>query len=445
MTTADTNLSRLTQLAAAGQLPAPVPAAPTGRDFYVFIDGANKTMKESEIALLLVGKPELATNLPVVLTAEAAGGWKNATQYGITAPAPAAPPAPPAPPAAPPAPPTPLAPPAAPVQAAPAQIVHEATRIDVGAPVAGTNVVITNGPQSSLPISVDSDADAEAVLRNLFTPGTSTVPSIADAMNEVADAGGMAHSLPIAQLKSGNWEVPKQIDPKLAEHMPVGNRPIVSVYVCHRIGATGWEGAGSKGSGNKAPKWRFVLPHPKVMPDALEYIKEVTRHSRRMQMTKAEKKEKFDFVGRMTLCADILCWRPGVGFHVLVVSGYGPASETINNLDEADKKGLTGLTCSFEIDGKEVVNKAVMKADPAAKNAKWDEEFVKISADGGSERAVSILAAWRDLTSRDRKTVATTMLAFMQGSDFDGLSLAKVTEILKTYNTIPDEPRVPRS
>lgn len=441
MTTADTNLARLTALAGAGGLPTPGATLTVDRDFYVFVDGVNKTMKESAIVAMLAAKPELGANLPVVLPSEAAAGWKNPNAYGIKAAAPAAPPAPVAPPA-PPAPPAPTAP------SAPAVVPQVEAQVMTPADVATNHAVtVAGGSAMILPESVNSDAEADEVLRGLLTMHTDNKSmSIADAMNESAESGGMAHKLPISQLKKGNWDIPKQVDSKLAEHLPTGNRPVIAIYMMHRVGATGWVGSGTKGA-SQPPKWRFALPHPKSNPEAYEFIKEVTRHSRRVQMTPGlktdtgvDKKVKFDHVGRMTLECHVLCWRPGVGFFELVVSGFDAASTTVENLEAADKKGLTSLTCSFEIDTKVTENKKVMKVDPTAKNAHWEFEFVKISADG-SEKALAVMNAWREYLARDRKTVANTLLEFMNTKDYDGLDLSEVTNILKQYNTIPDEPR----
>lgn len=440
MTTADTNLSRLTQLASAGQLPGAVKE----REFYIYLDGANQLKPESFISDMLAKTPALASTLPTVLPTETAGGWKTPQAYNITATVVA----PPAPPMAPPAPPAPAAPPAPPVVAK-VEVIHEAVRET--APASAMTVTVANqGAMVALPGEVSSNEEADAIFHQLMASTGGAVGSIADAVSEIADAGGMSHKLPIAQLKGGNWDVPKQVDSKLAEHMPIGNRPYTAVYLCYRLGATGWQGGGAKGSGGKPPLWRFALPHPKVNPAAWDYIKEVIRHGRRVQFTPGlnqqtgvDKKAKFDGVGRMTPEVHVLCWRPIVGFFELVIGGYASTTETINSLDAADKNGLTNLTCSFSIETVKEINKKVAAIDPTAKNASWDSEIVKVSADG-SEKSAGILTTWREFCNRDRKTLVNTMLAFMNTTDFDGMTLPQIDVLLKKYNEIEDEPRVGR-
>lgn len=457
MSDAVTSLNRLTQLAGAGQLPAPVKE----REFYVYLDGQNQLKTEGFIAVMLAKDPGLSKTLPVVLPSDTAGGWKTPADYNI---APAAPLAPPAP-MTPPAPPAPPAPPVQPVEKA-AVVVEKVAVVEPKVqqavlapaqpaappqPVAPASLVPAV-PTSSVPATMSlpeavNDGNALAVLQFLTSAPAADTRSISDIVNEVADAGGMSHKLPIAQIRKGNWDVPKQIDTKISDHLPMGNRPYTAIYLCYRLAATGWQGSGTNGSGGKPPLWRFALPHPRVNASAYDFIKEVTRHSRNVQMTPGlvketgiDKKAKFDAVGRMTPELHILCWRPGAGFFILVVGGYGSVTETCPALDDADRKGMVAKPCSFEIEKRRVENKKVMKVNPTAANAFWDEEFLQVKGDG-SDRGLQILKEWQELQARDPVSVTNTLLEFMHTKDFEGMPLNEVEGLLKKYNEIPDEPR----
>jgi hypothetical protein len=54
-------------------------------------------------------------------------------------------------------------------------------------------------------------------------------------IGECIHSGGMAHKLPISQLKNGNWDVPKQIDSKIARASQRPRVGMIGMNFCCRV------------------------------------------------------------------------------------------------------------------------------------------------------------------------------------------------------------------
>jgi hypothetical protein len=222
--------------------------------------------------------------------------------------------------------------------------------------------------------------------------------------------------------------------------MPAGNRAFTAIYLAHRIGATGWIGAGGKEAAKAPPAWNYALPTPAVNPQAQDFITETIRQGRRVQMTKSDERVKFDAVGRITPTLHVLVWKANVGFMILDLSTYASVTESTPGLAEADQHGWRNAPCSFTIETSETVNKKVAAVDPTAKNAKWTTDFLKISADA-SPAGHSLKQAWVECVTRDQPAAAAALLSFHNAQDYNGLSLDEVAKIFQDYNSIVDAPR----
>lgn len=409
--------------------------------YFVYINGANANYTETQIQ-------ELAANgggdTPAVLQSEAAGGWKKVSDYVKTvATAPLAPPAAPLAPAAPAAPAAPEAPVVTPATTVvpvttitPATTVVPATQVIVATPETALSAPATF---TQLPTTVTSD-NAMAILSNLLQTAGPGAVSVASLVSETAEEGGAAHTLPYAQLKKSNWNIPKATATEIADFMPAGNRAFTAIYLAHRIGATGWVGAGSKEAAKAPPAWNYALPTPAVNAQAQDFITETIRQGRRVQMTKADDRVKFDAAGRITPTLHVLVWKANVGFMILDLGTYNSVTESTPGLAEADQHGWRNAPCSFTIETLETVNKKVAAADPNAKNAKWTTDYLKVSADA-SHAGHSLKQAWVDYVTRNKEAAAETILGFHNAKDYNGLSLEEVAKIFQDYNSIVDAPR----
>lgn len=279
---------------------------------------------------------------------------------------------------------------------------------------------------------VTTDEEAVNALALLMAPGEEM--SLAAIAASVDTGGGMSHSLPFATIKNDNWDVNQKYTPdEVYRFMPAGNRPFYAVYVAHRIGATGWIGAGSAGKGGNPPAWRFALPSPLVDPKAVDLVRETLKIGRKVQFTTSSDRVKFDDVGRLTPEIQILVWTPDCGFVVLVGAGHKTVDASLTNAAKVEKK--PGTPVKFGISVEETVNKRVQKADPNAKNAAWTDAVITVDVEAGSE-GERLFAAWNELKTRDVKTLATHVGHFKRATDYSGLTVEEVETLLSSYSEL---------
>ena len=302
-------------------------------------------------------------------------------------------------------------------------------------------------PAQTAPAAADASEEREVAIRTL----TPLISSDEEAMQALAaltsdfdeetslsaisasvDTGtGMSHTFPFASIRNENWDVNNKYMPEeIYRYMPAGNRPFYGVYICHRIGGTGWIGAGSAGKGGNPPAWRFALPDPRVVPSVAETARAVLKIGRKIQFTKGDERVKFDVIGRLTPEVHILVWTPECGFVILVGPGHKTVEDTLKDLEKVEKRPMTPVRFGLEID--EVVNKKVQKVDPNAKNASWTD--TRISVNIVAEKEIQrIGTAWQEFLSRDRVAVANAATNFRMASDFDGLSAEEVQTLADAY------------
>lgn len=281
--------------------------------------------------------------------------------------------------------------------------------------------------------------DAKAALTTLSTlmgeiPAALALSAIG---SELASEGGRSHTLPFASIRKGNWVSDKSVPEHIADHMPAGSRGYPCIYLAQRLGAVGWEGSGSAGSG-APPKWSFVLPTLRtslVEPAVVaELSRNVLKVGRKVQFTPSDDRVKFDTVGRLTPELQLLVWTPEAQFVVLIIPGYSPTQNTLDKLRQSEIEQTPGAPVRFAIEEEEVRNQRVMKTDPTAKNAVWTDHYVSAALDAGPTGS-RLLEAWKALRESDPVTLANTLKSFVDATDYAGLSVEAVAELLESYST----------
>lgn len=357
----------------------------------------------------------------------------------------APPPTPPAPAyTPPPAPPAPVvtqqdpAPSALSALVSPVQTMATPAPTPAPAPVADAGSVFTQPSASFLPAMAQNEAEAASTLALLLGRVPDSTIEIADAAAD-ADQGGMSFKQPFASCRKGNWSVSKTAyDDAIRANMPMGDRPFQMVYLSHRVGATGWKGAGVQGKAGDRPLWKYAIPIYVRQNENLiknELMSMFVRGSMfvgsRINFTKSGERVKFDEVGRLTPEIHILGWTPEVGFITLVVSGFKPTEYTIENLSET--KLVPGLAYKFE---PELHNEKNRKAKPGDLNEAWENWAIKALLDASDSRGAQITQEFINAKSRNNIGFLNEITGFGETSDFEGLSMAELADKLTSYDAI---------
>jgi hypothetical protein len=199
----------------------------------------------------------------------------------------------------------------------------------------------------------------------------------------------------------------------------------------------GWGSEGSAATGGEKPVYQFVLPTltSGVAPDLKDLFRETLRVARGIQFTKKEQRSKFDALGRMAVETQILCWHNEIGYAILVVPGYSPTDATCRALAETEKAGGITKPVTFSVVAEKQENKKVMKVDPKAENASWDTFAIKGQLDA-SASGNAMYASFMEGLARDKIGFANVLKAFMVASDFNGLPLPSIRELLPKYGPL---------
>lgn len=354
--------------------------------------------------------------------------WKTPAEYDIqkaAPPAPAAPPPPPAAAAAPKPPPAPASAPAAP-QPPSAPSAPQASQLPATA---------NQGMgYRALPALVTDEAAALAAFQVI----SGSDVDIASIVDSIEGGAGMSHTFPFAAMRDGQWDVHKSCPQEISEYMPVGRRPFMAVYLCHRIAGTGWKGGGTRGSGSP-PLWHFALPYPSAHPKGPELTERALRVGRGVQFTKSDDRVKFDQLGRLTTEVHVLVWTPQTQFIVLVIAGYRPTVLTTEVLKDKIKQ-YVGQPLRWELETEVQENKRVAKENPDAKNARWEEHYLTSTFEP-TDKSREIKAAWDEYFARDTLGAGNAMRAFQLAADYQGLSIDEVDDLLRKYEPLITQTR----
>lgn len=406
--------------AVAASAPADGPKA-----FWVVKNGATVAATPAQLAELV----QQGYDDPVA--DQATGVWKKAADFGFVR-AVVAPTPPPAPTAAAPLPPTPPPAPVAP-QAPTAPAANQppslaAAAVHAVAPATGGTLLHTAGDRE-LPMLVRDEAGASAVLALLQTPDVA-VFDIVDA----TESSGMSYALPFVTADEKGWQTPKHVKEmkgEVEENLPAGDRPWVGIYIASRLGAIGWAGGGTAGQKGTPPLYRFVVPSPRVNPTSHQLLQDMMKIASRIQFTKNDDRVKFDKLGRLNPFINTLVWRPGIGFCLLVGNGFSAVQITNPEARKWDEKCVF-KPVRFALEVQETVNKKVLAANPEAKNAKWTNVGIKGEIDADA-RSSAMLQEFMLAMQRDKIGMVNVVQAFLEGRDFEGLSLAEITALLPKY------------
>lgn len=422
MATQPTLLDQLTNGMAGNTAPGAAAATagkPEPKGFWIVQNGNTVAATPAQLADLV----QKGYDEPVM--DQAGGDWKKPADFGFVRSAPTPPPAPAA--NVPPVPPTPPTAPVAP--AAPS--LATAAVASTTAVTTGSNSQVAAIADRELSHMVRDEAGAAEVMALLATPDM----SVHDVIDASEGGSGMSYLLPFVNADEKGWQTPKtvaELKGEILENLPSGDRPWTGIYIATRMGAIGWDGAGTAGQKGKAPHWRFILPSPRVQPASLPLHTQMMKIGSKIQFTKSENREKFDKLGRLSPFLNVLVWRPGLGFGLLVANGFRTVQITNTDARKWDEKCVF-KPVSFTIHVEETVNKKVLAQNPEAKNAKWTDYGVKGEIDAGA-RGVTILNEFNQQMQRDRIGMMNVVKNFLEGKDFEGLTLGEVTALLPKYD-----------
>lgn len=260
------------------------------------------------------------------------------------------------------------------------------------------------------------------------------VQTVADAA-AAAHTGGFASgiSMPFARLKE-NWEASKgSMTEQQYEHMPVGKRPYTAIYLGVRLGGTIWEGEPpSKGVQGKPPKASFVLHTP--MGDPLHGVlrnKRLLECAAGVQFAGKDNHHIYKDIGRLACSAHILCWSPQVGYHLLVLDQYDPASTFIETF--GDKVKQVGSPFTFSI--KEEVRKK-KNPKPTDRFPEWVVRY-PVAELAVNETGKGLLEAFKVEGMKDVRAQMRVRQRFDNGQDFDGENrLETIDQLFDAYEEL---------
>jgi hypothetical protein len=379
--------------------------------------------------------------------------WKSPSVFGFvkTITVASAPPPPPA---------TPATPAADPLSAAMAA--QSAVSAPAGTPPPPNAIVVANQPAAStavavtsreLPSLVKDDTAADAVLKALCLPVGANQRSLSSIVDAVAGSGGVSFALPWSTLKDNGWDTNRDyVSPEIYMAMPSGKREFAAIFLALRVGATGWVGAGSAGSGGQPPIWRFALPHLQANPDSEALVERTMSVASLIQFTGGADRVKYDGIGRLSPELHILVWTRQTGFALLVVNGFTAVRETLHAFRDPVNVEGEGVTkpILFTCAASEQVNKRVMKEDPNAKNAAWNAPYVLPKLVPADDKIFSpivfqLLTEWQTSWATARVQMANTIQAFLTGADFEGLALPEVKALLLRYEPFLEAKKAARA
>lgn len=403
-------------------------AAQASKTFWVVQpDGQTPTKSTAEVQALVDGGYDGL----LCDTADADGGWKPAAAFNFAKVAPKAPVAP----VAPAAPATP--PPAIASSPAPAAAIPPKFATSTAVSTLGTPPPVTSRPLTKYAADATS---ALARLRQFSAP--IEVPQLSQLMEDV-DGGGMSHAFPFTQLRKGNWTEPKDTPNEIKVHLPAGSRPFSAILLGYRVGANGWPGDAAPGQKGAAPLFHYVLPSLMVAPEAVKATTDTFNVARNIQMTPKQFKSKFDKLGRLQVEAQILVWAPNLPLAVLTVGGFDTAKLTFDSCGEAAKKGLMLMPFTFSVEALNTHNKKmaarIAAGDPTA-NAQavdWTTYWAKATPDVsvGGKTMKDAFEAYMG-SEANVLTLGDAVENFLRGTDFDGLTLDQVNELLPKYDPL---------
>jgi hypothetical protein len=260
--------------------------------------------------------------------------------------------------------------------------------------------------------------------------------TIADAMAAVDSGGGNNFSMPFARLKERNWSVARaNIDPHVYEAMPVGDRDYLAIFLGYRAAATIWAGeAPAKGTAGKPPKLSMLLPPPLADPEnGLKRTKQMLAIAADIQFRKREQRTMFDEIGRLDCSMHVLCWKPVVGFHLLVVDKFTPCSAFLDAIAPHERKKGPFL---FKIDEEVSKRKGPAETESQKKYGEWKNYFPN-PAPEVSEAGHKLAGEFQQFVQRDATALTKTLFNFNNGSDYAGTTnRQEIDEILAAYDQI---------
>jgi hypothetical protein len=283
----------------------------------------------------------------------------------------------------------------------------------------------SEAPVSGLPTALPAEASQ---LLSCMMKGGSSAASLA-AITAATDEGGVKELFPFATVKNGNWQPYTKIPNNILDHMPIGTRPFRMVYLSHRIGALGWQGAGSKTT-KQPPLWSAAAPIPAVSALAAQVNADIMTIGSRVQFTKAEQRTKFDTAGRLSPEVHVFGWTPKTGFIVLVCGTFTGAKLTLEAF--ADHEGKGGMPMSVELASETQTNPKA--TDP--NKARWEVTYISPSVKVDAP-ATELAQAFETLKATNPQALAEEMIKFATAGDYVGLSLPQLVTKLAEYNNIP--------
>jgi len=329
---------------------------------------------------------------------------------------------------------TPTPTPVTPAATAPAAA---ATAPAAETPAPTATKAVSTTVSTSAPIKDASEA--KNVLADLWGKTTEEVEagSLFDEMN----SGGMAHTLPFAQIKNKNWSVDKKLDPNIAEFMPSGDKAFTMVYLGYRFGYTIWPitdvvaGKQAKPDG-RPPIARGVIPSSRMLANSTDITRRMLGIGSKVQYKKLKPDVlKSKGLGKLTPETHILGWTPDTGFLILSCPGFKTSELTSAQLVDENIRSCVGVApLAFKLLVNETINK---KVDPAADNAKWSDAYVQPEAQPNSKRTQEYLEAWEAFSNANVQDVATVVRNFMAGADYNGESIENTEKYLARYENCP--------
>lgn len=281
---------------------------------------------------------------------------------------------------------------------------------------------------------------AREMLRNMRGVQASYADIIVAAAADAESSPMIAMKQPFARIKEGNWEVLKdKYDADVYKSMPVGDRPYLALYIGHRVGAIGWEGAPSK-VGGKMPMFKYAIGNLREHPsqpgmllnnEAAGILVTATQFvASRVMFTKSAERTKFDSAGRLTSEIHVLVWRPDTGYIILMTQGFKGVKNTIEGFDQT--KLTVGLPYTFGLETEQEFNK---KGTDEKKNKEWKSYWISATLDG-SEEGQKMRNAGIDNDGRDPIAALLEVNGFLTGLDYEGLSEEQIYSKLDSYSQI---------
>jgi hypothetical protein len=286
---------------------------------------------------------------------------------------------------------------------------------------------LANAANAALATMPQNEAEATQFLSTLF--GGQVGMDISDVAQSV-DQGGMAFKQVIARVSQGQWNTPKNSCPEdKYEVMPAGNRPFLGVLLGYRVGATGWAGEATTGTG-KPPVYRFVVPHPKFDSRGSELVAKTLGVGKKINFTKRVNRTKFDVAGRLSPEVHILVWTPQTEFVTLVSTSFNSCQKTIEALKGVIER--SGCPYRFNIKNEVITNNNAKEGDA---NKSWDNYYIEAQA-AIDDKGAAMMQQFKEFANKNALTLVGEVMNFLRGDDYNGLKGDALNNKLAEYDSL---------